>query len=198
MPALPFPDGLIPHACELELASTPTVFVSPFTGARQTVRRGGDTLRLRLAFRALDAARRRRLEAFVARVGGHERFRVHDFSHVQGGALGGTPLVDGADQRGTTLQTDGWTPDTFILKAGDHLSVAFYLYIVTADVRSALNGGATIPVYPSIPRSAPADNAVIATNQPPGTWMLLRSEVTFDHDPAFSRVTLVAEQDVLT
>jgi hypothetical protein len=35
------------------------------------------------------------------------------------GAGGGTPLVNGASQVGTSLVTDGWPNNTLVLKAGD-------------------------------------------------------------------------------
>ena len=62
---------------------------------------------------------------------------------------------------------------------------------------SAANGLATIPVYPGTPRSVPADNAVIQTSSPVGTWTLTDVGVTVASDPAFSSATLLATQDVL-
>ena len=101
------------------------------------------------------------------------------------GALGGTPLVNGADQSGSSIATDGWTTDvTGLLKKGDVITLAgvqsvnpqsrmatgqLQDFVVTADVDSDDAGEAEIPISPSITtsgayqtvNSGPADNAVI-------------------------------------
>lgn len=105
-------------------------------------------------------------------------------SHTVGN-LGGTPLVNGADQTGSSLTTDGWTASiTDVLKKGDIITLdgvnavnpltgqstgRLRQFVVTADVASDGSGNATIPISPSIvtsgPRKtvtgSPADNAVI-------------------------------------
>lgn len=40
------------------------------------------------------------------------------------GVYGGTPLTNGANQSGTTLVTDGWTPTTTSLNVGDTFTIA--------------------------------------------------------------------------
>lgn len=101
------------------------------------------------------------------------------------GALGGTPLVNGANQTGSSIATDGWTASvTNVLRKGDILTFAsvnavnpiskvnigrLRQFVVTADVNSNGSGQATVPIYPSIVTSgarqtctqSPADNAVI-------------------------------------
>lgn len=84
------------------------------------------------------------------------------------GAHGGTPLVNGANQNGEYLVTDGWTGGvTGLLKAGDiiHLSTIKEInpvnyqpvpsgrtarFIVLEDVNSDSSGNATIHVWPPI------------------------------------------------
>ena len=88
------------------------------------------------------------------------------------GPLGGTPLVNNADQTGSSLVTDGWTAaaarrlnlgDTFII--ADVYAVnpqsrqstgSLQQFLVTANVDSDGSGNATIPIYPPI---------VVATEQ---------------------------------
>ena len=198
MALYPFPPTLTPTRCQLTLSAKSVSFTSPYTDAEQTVALGGDTLVMRMEFTALNADRKRVLEGFIARLDGKQhRFTVQDFSHRQGGSLAGTPRVRGAGQRGNRLQTDGWRARKLVLRQGDHLSIANYLYLVTADVMSAANGLATIPVYPGTPHTAPANNAPIQTSSPAGTWMLTDVGVTVASDPAFANATLLATQDVL-
>jgi hypothetical protein len=101
------------------------------------------------------------------------------------GPLGGTPLVNGASQTGTSLITDGWTAAAASrLKKGDVFTIAgvnsvnrvsgdstgsLQQFVVTADVSSDGSGNATIPIYPAITATgayktvtaSPADNAAI-------------------------------------
>ena len=100
------------------------------------------------------------------------------------GAHGGTPLVNGSSQAGSSLITDGWTASAEILKKGDIFTIAgvyavnpqnrvstgaLQQFVVTADVSSDSSGNATIPISPSMTSdgsyqttdSIPADNAAI-------------------------------------
>ena len=103
------------------------------------------------------------------------------------GALGGTPLVNGASQTGTSIITDGWTSSaaTRLLK-GDIITFAdvnavnpqnrqstgsLRKFVVTADTASDGSGNMTIPIYPALTptgafqtvTASPADNAAILT-----------------------------------
>lgn len=102
------------------------------------------------------------------------------------GALGGTPLVDGATQTGASLVTKGWSNSiTNVVKVGDIFTIAgvFHVnpqskistgvlqqFVVTANASSgASTGPATISISPSIVTSgatqtvsaSPADNAAL-------------------------------------
>lgn len=100
------------------------------------------------------------------------------------GLLGGTPLVNGATQSGSSLITDGWTNTTGAVKEGDCITAALTMavnpqnrdstgslrdFVVTADTTADGSGNMTIPIYPSITPSGafqttsimPADNAPI-------------------------------------
>ena len=106
------------------------------------------------------------------------------FTHTVG-ALGGTPLVNGAGQSGASLITDGWTAavatrllqgDRFTIADVNHVNPANYMstgevqqFLVTADAASDVNGNLTIPISPSIVVSGsgqtvnalPANNAAL-------------------------------------
>ena len=101
------------------------------------------------------------------------------------GPLGGTPLVNGASQTGTSLITDGWTASAASrLKKGDVFTItgvnsvnkvsgdstgSLQQFVVTADVSSDGSGNLTASIYPGITVSgpyktvtaSPADNAAI-------------------------------------
>lgn len=103
------------------------------------------------------------------------------------GALGGTPLVNGANQTGSSLITDGWTNAAAVrLKRGDIITIAdvksvnpmsrqstgvLRQFVVTADASSDASGNMTIPIFPPITPSGayqtvdslPADDAAILT-----------------------------------
>jgi P22 coat protein - gene protein 5 len=101
------------------------------------------------------------------------------------GVLGGTPLVNGASQTGTSLITDGWTAAAATrLKEGDIFTIAdvygvnpqsrqstgdLQQFVVRADAASDGSGNLTVTISPSIIISgayqtvtaAPANNAAI-------------------------------------
>jgi hypothetical protein len=81
------------------------------------------------------------------------------------GSGGGTPLVNGASQSGTSLVTDGWTASAAVrMKAGDCFTVAGLdvLFRATADISSDGSGNATITIEPPIVAgSSPANNAAL-------------------------------------
>lgn len=101
------------------------------------------------------------------------------------GPLGGTPLVNGAAQTGSSLVTDGWTASAAArLNKGDIFTIAGVFavnpqsrqstgqlrqFVVTSDVSSDGSGNATVGISPSIIASGafqtvdalPADNAAI-------------------------------------
>jgi hypothetical protein len=89
------------------------------------------------------------------------------------GALGGTPLVNGANQTGSSLITNGWTNNAAILKAGDVIQIAnvnqvnphtrenqglLRDFVVTADTVADGSGNATLPISPAIVTSGPYQN----------------------------------------
>lgn len=101
------------------------------------------------------------------------------------GPLGGTPLINGANQSGTSIVTDGWTAAAAKrLNKGDVIQFAGVYqanlmnrqsvgelqdFVVLSDVYSDASGNATIPISPALIASGqlqtvsamPADNAAI-------------------------------------
>jgi hypothetical protein len=102
------------------------------------------------------------------------------------GTQGGTPLVDGASQTGSSLITKGWTNSVSnVLRAGDVITIAgvyavnpvtklttgrLQQFVITANANSGLSTGpATLSISPPITvtgttqtvTASPADNAAI-------------------------------------
>lgn len=126
------------------------------------------------------------------------------------GALGGTPLVNGASQTGSSLVTDGWTAAAANrLKQGDVFTIAgvyavntmskqstgaLQQFTVTADTASDAAGNATVPISPAIVASgpyqnvsgSPADNAALTVL---GTAATQYPQNLAFHKDAFTLVT---------
>jgi len=126
------------------------------------------------------------------------------------GALGGTPLIMGGGQVGSSLAVDGWTPSVAgILKQGDVFTIAgvgavnpmtkqptgeLRQFVVTADVTSNGSGVSSVGIYPALVVSgaeqnvtgAPADNAAITVLGVAGTASPLNLAY---HKDAFTLVT---------
>jgi hypothetical protein len=109
------------------------------------------------------------------------------------GALGGTPLVNGASQSGAALLVKGWTAAAAPrLKQGDVFTIAGVFgvnpqsrqstgqlrqFVVTADVSSDAGGLSSVGIFPAIVTSgafqtvtaAPADSAAITVFGAAGT-----------------------------
>lgn len=84
-------------------------------------------------------------------------------------AAWGSPVVNGADQAGSTLHTRGWVSEVTVLMAGDYLSYdtsrGRTLHMVVEDAVSDGHGECHIVVEPPI-RTSPADGAEIDIDTP--------------------------------
>ena len=103
----------------------------------------------------------------VSQAGQAETFSFTLPSHAIQGAGGGTPLVAGAAQSGTSLNTDGWPLSTTVLKAGDFYrpTATNKQYMMTADATSDGAGLATLNFFPALIET-PGDNEAIITSGP--------------------------------
>lgn len=116
--------------------------------------------------------------------------RVHslygyDPSHrtPSGSYSSSTLLVNGADQTGISLTTDGAQVSTTVLKAGDFFSVNNELKMVTADATSDSSGNLTINFVPSL-RASPTDNASLTLTNPTCAMKLQSDSFTYDINQA--------------
>lgn len=69
-------------------------------------------------------------------------------------------LVNGADQIGYSVITDGWGSNQIIFRVGDYIKINGELKSVTADIISDGAGNAVINFEPAI-RNSPADNSEV-------------------------------------
>jgi len=127
-----------------------------------------------------------------------------------------TPLVNGANQTGSTLNTDGWASGATSLKKGDRFTIAgvnsvnplsyqdngrLQVFVVTADTSDSSGAIAALPISPSIITSgqlqtvsnSPANDAVItvfgATSATAGTLATITSPQSMVfHPDAFAFV----------
>lgn len=97
-------------------------------------------------------------------------FTPPDFDGTLSGYSGANPVVNSA-QSGQSLDCDGVSSNTLIVRTGDYLEVQGEFKIVTADATSDGTGNVTINFYPPLRSSAP-DNTVIELQSPKMTARL--------------------------
>jgi hypothetical protein len=136
-------------------------------------------------FQAAAAIARQYETASMGKVIGFDWYMDQNITTHTVGALGGTPLVNGAGQSGSTIITDGWTAAAAVrLKRGDPITFSSVNGVnpqsrestselrqvaVLQDTASDGAGNMTIPIFPALELAGayqnvdagPADNAVI-------------------------------------
>jgi len=148
----------------------PSFISRSISGRRQARQTHGQYFKMTAGFPPMTRAQFAPIHAFVLKQRGqYESFQV--IPPVVNAGLGspaGTPLVNGADQTGRTIVTDGWNNSIVIFKAGDYLKFANHdkVYTVTADVTSSGAGAATIAIEPALITSPATDSAITYTSVP--------------------------------
>ena len=131
-------------------------------------------------------------------------------THTTGTYTASTPLVNGADQTGSTIATDGWASGAATLNKGDIFTIAgvnsvhplsysssgrLQQFVVTATTSDSSGAMATLPISPSIITSgalqtvsaSPDNNAVITvlgtTAAAGGTLATTASPQSFVYHP---------------
>ena len=131
-------------------------------------------------------------------------------THTTGTYTASTPLVNGADQTGSTISTDGWASGAATLNKGDVFTIAgvnsvnplsysssgrLQQFVVTATTSDSSGAMATLPISPSIITSgalqtvsaSPDNNAVITvlgtTAAAGGTLATTASPQSFVYHP---------------
>jgi len=160
-----------PAFSALNIRSVQPTFVSrTISGRRQARQIAGQFWTMTATFPPMTRAQFAPIDAFIMKQRGqYESFQV--IPPVLNAGLGspaGTPLVNGADQTGRSVVTDGWSNSIVIFKAGDYLKFANHdkVYSVTADVTSSGAGAATIAIEPPLVTSPANDSAITYTSVP--------------------------------
>lgn len=163
---------------------------SPFTYQQQVINHAGRRWEADITLPRMSKASAKVWIAWFAQLDG--KLNTFNLGDPDGatprGSAGGTPLVFGADQTGSSLVVDGCTAgQTGWLKAGDYIQLgadgSARLYMVTSDVDSNGSGQATIPIWPAI-NEAPADDASVIVNNTVGTFRLASNVSTWSVDEA--------------
>jgi len=102
------------------------------------------------------------------------------------GALGGTPVVNGADQTGSELSINGCSASvTGWVKTGDYIQLgtgsSSRLHKVLQDADSNGSGEVSVDIWPPL-RSSPADGSVVVTSGAVGVWRLASGTGGWDVD----------------
>lgn len=191
MTVFTFP-AISPTTLDAELIGNTKIFRSPLNGFIVTGSRTGTRWELKHLFANLSGEERAIMQAYLARQGGRvHRALIFDHSyHAARGALGGTPLIDGAVAAGAgEIDIKGMSNTiTDIFKAGDQLAFQntngfFELKMVLTDMDSdGVGKVANIPIYPETHQIIDDSQAVVTTN-PAGTFMLADSTVGWSNRP---------------
>jgi hypothetical protein len=160
-------------SCRFGLETNTQRFVSPLTKAVQRVVLAGSRWTLEAKLPRMNRAQASVWQAFFLQLEGSANtfYGFDPDAKRPRGAGGGTPLVKGGSQTGSSLDTDGWPNNTVVLLPGDYFAAGSEMKMVTAPVLSNGSGEATIPFKPAW-RSSPADNAPLTINNPTCTMIL--------------------------
>lgn len=122
--------------CQFYLEPNIQTYTSPLTN--YTKRRELDGARWRATYSLPHMQRDKAAEwkaFFNALRGQLNTFYAYDPDNkTPRGLAGGTPLVNGASQTGTSLIIDGCTPSQMFLMAGDYFNVGGYLHMLRKTV----------------------------------------------------------------
>lgn len=175
--AVSFPTAKYVNSLNIKPMDAIAMSRSNFSFSERTYDWGGEMWMLEGGLPPLTRAEAAEFKVFVLQCKGPKNpFLFPVPERTPRGVGTGTPLVNGADQVGSSLVTDGWTPSTTgILLKADWIQLGSgdttRLHMVTGDVDSDGSGNATIPIWPAL-RESPLDNAAITVNDCMGLFRL--------------------------
>ena len=192
--AISYPLSLPSHtgiaSVTLRAVNNTAVSSSPFSYKQQVFTHTGQRWEAEIQLPAMKKGDAEVWTAWLLALKGHAgTFLLGDPNNATPrGALGGTPVVYGASQTGSSLNIDGCTADvTGWLKAGDYIQLGTgstaTLHKVLQDVDTDGSGAATIELWPNI-RTAPADNATVYTSNCVGNFRLNSGQQDWSIDTA--------------
>lgn len=178
-----FDIAAVPNSVSVASQGNTGLFPSPLIASATTLDRGGQKMKILLSYTNVDQDDRAEILGLIFALRGQaNRLRVPVFDNPKRGAYGGTPLVDGASQTGSSLNLDGVSNVTNWIRRGDYLSVLVNgdqeLKVCTADATSS-GGTVTVAFEPRL-RASPANNAAVRVEDgtlaaPAGVFVLENS-----------------------
>lgn len=186
-----------PTQTEWSIVSNARQFVSPLTGAIQTIQRTGNRWSVTLTYENLFDSERAVMQGFLSQLTATaNNFFLEDHSYTRRADGTGTPLVNGASQTGNQIITDGWSSGTYAMRIGDFFEVNGELKMAVADSTISA-GAATIDFVPEL-RASPSDNAAITVTNPKGKFRLTSPVTTWSNEsPSISTFTIQCVEDVI-
>ncbi len=181
-----FDMNIVPNAITIRSQDNTAVFNSPLIASAQTLDRGGQKWGINLTFTNLRDDNRAELMGIIMALRGRaNRLRVNVHDNPKRGAYGGTPLVDGASETGSTMAVKGCSNNiTNWIRRGDYFSVIVNseheLKMCTADASSNGSGQIAALAFEPRLRDSPDDSAIITVDDgvigfPRGIYILASS-----------------------
>ena len=174
----PIPTAPKPTAATLRMVSQNFTAQSPFTYQQQVLNHPGRRWEIDISLPPMRRDDVAEWQAWLALLDGSlNTFTMGDpLAAIPRGEAGGTPLVDGADQTGSTLDVDGASvSETNWLRAGDYIQLGTgsdaRLYMVTQDADTDGSGAVTLSIWPSL-RATPSDNDPVIVSGAVGAFRL--------------------------
>lgn len=203
-PLLSLPSSSCIASVVMTLTRAVGVTQSPFTFEEQSYRWPGEMWSMEFALPPIvNRAVAAEWKSFALKLEGqYGRFLMGDPSaRLPAGSGAGTPLVNGINQTGNTLVTDGWTPNQQgALLPGDYIQLgtgaSSKLHMVTNTVNSDGAGNATLEFVPAL-RTSPADNAPIVISDAKGVFKLTNNSFSWQVSPGgIYRISFSAQEVV--
>lgn len=146
---------------------------SPYTFRSQVSAHAGKQWIASVSVLPMPEADLRAFDAFFSNLNGPENTFLLGPQRTRGGTGGGSILVNGATETGSTINVDGMTlSESGVLLAGDFCSIENRLYGVKSQLDADGSGEGVLSLWPNV-RVAPADNATVVTSVPMGEFRLL-------------------------
>jgi len=192
----------VPNIVVMKMRDNSGVYDSPLVASQQTVDRGGLHWALAYTYTELRGDVRGDLLGTITALRGRaHRLRVPVYDNEKRGAYGGTPLVDGASQTGSSINLKGCSNSiTDWIKRGDYFSIdvngEHELKMATADASSGGTGLITISFEPRL-RYSPLNSAAVyvedgVLSKPYGIFLTDGNELAWSSRPGVNKRTAIS------
>jgi hypothetical protein len=184
---LPTSPGL--RAVTITQMSTVGLSVSPFTAQQQVQEWPGQMFKAQCVLPRMTRAQAANwIAALVSLRGMANTFMLGDPSgKTPRGVNLGTPLINGANNGGSSVSIRGWTPNTNnVLVRGDWIQMPDnHLHMILSDENSDAGGIASFDIWPDL-RSVFNDGQPVITTNAQGIFRLASNEQSWDIDEAIT------------